>query len=129
MKRHHALVLAAALTALSVHAAFPAPGTPGAPDDPRYCGEPVRDPGGAIRRSRTELRRFVHQFPCPATLKESTSCAAWQIDHVIPLADGGCDKAVNMQWLPVAIKTCKSSACKDRWERRYHAIPRSRVTP
>lgn len=120
-----ALVLVAQMAA----AALPPPGSPGAPNDPRYCGEPTRDETGHIARSTTERARFVRVFPCPATLQVTGACHGWQVDHVIPLDSGGCDVPENMQWLPAAIKTCASSACKDRWERRYHAFPRQPVQP
>lgn len=99
----------------------------GAINDPRYCGEPARHENGRIKRSKQVLRDFVAVFPCPATLEHSTSCKGWQIDHTIPLASGGCDSVANLTWLPVQIKTCKHSYCKDRWERLYHASPRQRV--
>lgn len=108
-------------------AALPAPGTPGAPNDPRYCGEPKRDKHGTIIRSRAVLRQFARVFPCPANLKPVPSCPGWAIDHVVSLAAGGCDSQSNLQWLPAAIKSCASPACKDRWERTYHAIPRQPV--
>jgi 5-methylcytosine-specific restriction endonuclease McrA len=95
--------------------------------DQRYCGEPTRDKYGVITRSAVQLRKFVAVFPCPATLLHVTSCQGWQIDHVIPRASGGCDIPLNMQWLPATIKTCADDACKDRWERTYHAVPRRPV--
>lgn len=106
---------------------LPAPGEPGAPNDPRYCGEPARTEAGVIKRNRAMLRQFAAVFPCPSTLQPSTSCPGWAIDHVIPLATGGCDQPVNLQWLPVAIKSCARPECKDRFERTYHAIPRKPV--
>lgn len=115
-----ALVLSSAM-------ALPLPGEPGAIDDPRYCGEPVRHENGRIKRSHEVLQKFVAVFPCPATLEHSTSCPGWQIDHTIPLASGGCDSVANLTWLPVQIKTCSHDYCKDRWERTYHATPRKKV--
>jgi len=108
-------------------AGLPAPGTPGAPNDPRYCGEPARDKRGTIIRSRKVLRQFAKVFPCPASLQPVPSCPGWAIDHVVSLAAGGCDSQINLQWLPTAIKSCAAPACKDRWERNYHAIPRQRI--
>lgn len=122
-------IAALALAAASAAAALPPPGSPQAPQDERYCGEPARDEAGHLVRSSTERARFVRVFPCPATLQTTGACRGWQVDHVIPLAAGGCDAPKNMQWLPSAIKTCASSACKDRWERRYHALPRQAVKP
>lgn len=124
MKRLAAVLLLAAVQAM---AALPAPGTPGAPNDPRYCGEPRRDKHGAIIRSRAALRQFARVFPCPSTLKPVPHCPGWAIDHVIPLAAGGADAQINLQWLPVQIKSCAKPWCKDRFERTYHAIPRRPV--
>ncbi len=115
------------LLACPVFAQLPAPGEPGAINDPRYCGEPVRAADGRIKRSRQVLREFVQVFPCPATLLPVPSCKGWQLDHVLPLASGGCDAALNLQWLPMPIKTCAADSCKDRWERIYHAQPRQAV--
>lgn len=114
----------AALLAAPAFAQLPAPGTPGAPDDPRYCGEPERYANGVIKRSAAVLRAFVAVFPCPSSGEHSTACDEWDIDHVIPLASGGCDSQANLQWLPNAIKSCSTWSCKDRWERLYHALPR-----
>lgn len=128
MKRVAALLLVYALMLAPVLAALPAPGEPGAPNDPRYCGEPKRTAKGVIVRSQAQLKAFASVFPCPASLQPSPSCEGWDIDHVIPLVDGGCDKPINMHWLPNAIKSCASPACKDRWERLYHALPRKAVS-
>ncbi|WP_143074358.1 HNH endonuclease signature motif containing protein [Nitrosomonas sp. Nm166] len=68
---------------------------------------------GSIKRSRTVTREFERLYPLPAGYNR----ADWQIDHVIPLAEGGCDAVRNMQWLPESIKTCADDHCKDRWER------------
>lgn len=122
------------LFSVLAHAQLPAPGTPGAPDDPRYCGEPAREalkPGATtkprIKRSRAELRRFVAVFPCPATLEHSYSCAGYAINHSIPLASGGCDSVINMTWMSDETKSCAKDTCNDRWERKYHGLPRQAV--
>lgn len=107
---------------------LPAPGTPGAPNDPRYCGEPKRDKHGVIIRSRKVLRDYTRVFPCPANLKPTASCPGWALNHYIPLASGGCDSAANLNWIPDALKSCAGKVCVDRWERQYHAIPRQRIT-
>jgi len=88
--------------------------------DPRYCGSSERDADGRIHRSQSAKAEFAKLYACPATGKHVASCPGWQIDHVIPLADGGCDTIVNMQWLPVAVKTCAGKVCKDRWERETY---------
>ena len=109
-------------------AALPAPGEPGAPNDPRYCGEPERDAKGRIKRDPKVLRAFVAVFPCPTTLRHSTSCPGFALDHTIPLASGGCHTTGNLTWMPTALKSCAGRVCKDRWERKYHAIPRQKIT-
>lgn len=116
------------LLALPAYAALPVPGEAGAPDDPRYCGEPERSADGRIKRSSAVLRAFAEVFPCPATLVASpVGCTGWQINHIIPISRGGCDSPLNLQWLPVQIKVCTEPWCVDRWERVYHAIPRKQV--
>lgn len=82
-------------------------------DDIRYCGEPKRTASGKIKRSAAVLRDFEARYPLPVEYRRSD----WQIDHVIPLAVGGCDALHNLQWLPKKIKTCSDDSCKDRWER------------
>lgn len=96
--------------------------------DPRVCYVDVaqvpRYADGTIKRSTAAKAAFTRQWPCPANGEVSASCPGWAIDHVIPLAAGGCDQPVNMQWLPLEIKSCAGTVCKDRWERRVYA-PRS----
>ena len=85
--------------------------------DSRYCTDvPLRDDFGRIARSRAETYKFKRIHPCPATKLNYGACPGWNIDHVIPLAVGGCDLVMNMQWLPVEIKRCSGTLCKDRWE-------------
>lgn len=81
--------------------------------DSRYCGEPDRYESGKIKRDKVALRKFEDLYPLPSNYDRKE----WQIDHVIPLAVGGCDDIHNLQWLPKIIKTCANSGCKDRWER------------
>lgn len=61
--------------------------------DPRYCGPPARDAAGKIVRSSVPLRQFEAAWPKP---KDGL---AYYRDHVIPLACGGCDALINLQWL------------------------------
>lgn len=95
---------------LSAEAGLPAPGTPGAPADSRYCGEPARAADGRILRDRSVVRRFIATWPRPQDGR------VWYVDHVIPLAVGGCDMGHNLQWLPADLKNCPGT-CKDRFER------------
>lgn len=81
--------------------------------DVRYCGEPARNADGSIKRSKKVIRAFEKLYPLPVDYNRDD----WQIDHVLPLAEGGCDAVYNMQWLPKSIKTCAAASCKDRWER------------
>lgn len=116
------LLLLLSLLSVGAWAALPAPGEPGAPADPRYCGEPARYANGQIKRSRAVLRHFVAVHPCPVNGLADVSCPNWAIDHVIPLANGGCDEIGNLQWLPDALKSC-AVICKDRFERVINALP------
>lgn len=88
--------------------------------DARMCGKVNRDVNGNIIRNATVLKNFKSLYVCPSTGKNSGSCPGWAIDHVIPLACGGCDSLENLQWLPNDIKSAKYPA-KDRWERQIHS--------
>jgi hypothetical protein len=93
------------------------------PVDPRYVGPPARDADGSIKRSSYQKALFARMYPCPAKGEVTSACPGWRIDHVIPMACGGVDAPVNMQWLPVAIKSCSLKTgvpCKDRWERTVY---------
>lgn len=90
-------------------------------DETRYCGEPKRDGQGRIVRRADVLNAFAKRYPCPSTGERKRSCKGWAIDHVIPLAVGGCDSVHNLQWLPHEIKSCAGDVCKDRWERKVYA--------
>lgn len=92
-----------------------------AAQDPRYCGSPKRDSNNVILRNHAELYKFriIHQ--CPSTGNYKGACPDWSIDHVIPLACGGCDIIVNMQWLPNSIKISGAYA-KDKFERKIYAV-------
>ena len=98
-------------------------GTAAAQVDPRFGGEPARYADGTIKRSSYQRALFVRMHPCPSTGEVTGSCQGWQVDHVIPLVCGGVDAPMNMQWLPIAIKTCSAASglpCKDRWERSVY---------
>lgn len=91
--------------------------------DPRYCGPPERDADGRISRSLTQVNEFRSYHRCPSTGQYDGRCPGWAVDHVIPLACGGCDSVVNMQWLPNEIKRLSGKYPKDRWERKVYANP------
>ena len=82
----------------------------------RYCGKPERWANGKIKRSRALVERFIAMYPLPAKYDRKD----WAVDHVIPLANGGCDAIVNLQWLPNSIKRTSSPDSKDRWERNVY---------
>lgn len=81
----------------------------------RYCGAPARNLRGEIIRRSDVLTAFKRHHPCPATGSTTGACEGWQIDHVIPLACGGCDAVHNLQWLNADAK-----GIKDRYERRIY---------
>ncbi len=83
----------------------------------RYCGAPQRDASGRIVRRGDVRAVFKRVHPCPATGIVG-ACPGWQIDHVIPLACGGCDAVFNLQWLPDHLKTVRGG--KDSFERRVY---------
>lgn len=89
----------------------------------RQCGEPARLADGTIRRRADVLAAFRRLHPCPATGQHTGACPRWAINHVIPLAKGGCDAVSNLQWLPIEVKACASPYCVDRWERTYWGDP------
>lgn len=85
----------------------------------RYCGVPARDNDGSISRSSAVIAQFKRIHPCPVDWKTSGPCPGWAIDHVIPLACGGCDSVNNMQWLPDVLKS-QAKIGKDRFERKIY---------
>jgi len=92
--------------------------------DTRICGvNPERDAEGRIIRSTSLRNHFQRIHPCPSTGLTVGPCKGWAIDHVIPLACGGCDQIENMQWLKNSIKSCAGKECKDRWERKVYCTP------
>lgn len=93
---------------------------PSALEETRYCGEPRRTADGHILRRADVLAEFRKLYACPSTGQHKGACPGWAIDHVIPLAVGGCDAVRNLQWLPGKIKSCGGTVCKDRWEREVY---------
>lgn len=88
--------------------------------DIRYCGEPRRTSTGTIYRDYTVVYAFKKRWVCPSTKQPNGSCPGWSVDHVIPLANGGCDVVWNMQWLPNEIKSASGTLPKDRWEQEVY---------
>src|SRR4051812_21605303 len=63
-------------------------------------------------RSRSVRRQFQRLHPCPSTQKRSGTCPGYVVDHIIPLACGGADSVLNLQW-----QTVKAAKLKDKTER------------
>lgn len=94
----------------------------------RHCGMPLRDVNNKIIRSRAVTAAFQRAHPCPANGSRdvNTKCPHWEMDHVWPLADGGCDAVWNLQWLPDEIKRSRFPGdlhCKDCFERKINGDP------
>ena len=121
-----AILFALLISCASAFAQLPAPGTPGAPNDKRYTGEPIRNVDGTIKRNSAVIRAFKKTFPCPATGLPG-ACPNWQVDHVLPLACGYADRQDNLQWLPIVIKAASGEIPKDRWERKAYCRPAQSV--
>ena len=66
-----------------------------------------------IKRSQTAKVEFKLANPCPASGARKGPCKGYVIDHTNPLACGGPDTAINMQWQTIA-----EGKAKDKWERR-----------
>jgi len=66
-----------------------------------------------IKRSQSAKVEFKYQHPCPATGERKGPRKGYVIDHVKPLACGGADAPINMQWQTVA-----DAKAKDKWERK-----------
>ena len=107
-----------ALFVASVHVATGASVDP-ALTETRYCGDPKRNLSGEIIRRAAVRDAFLLAHPCPATGLREGRCDGWQVDHVIPLACGGCDAVSNMQWLPLSLKIAPVIG-KDRFERKIY---------
>lgn len=90
-------------------------------DETRYCGAPQRDVSGVIVRSSAVITAFRKHHPCPSTALSTGPCPGWSINHIIPLACGGCDAVANLVYAPNSIKTCSDPHCIDRYERKISA--------
>jgi hypothetical protein len=64
-------------------------------------------------RSLEVKHEFQRQHPCPSTGSPTGKCPGYIKDHVVPLACGGADSVVNLQW-----QTVSAAKAKDRWERK-----------
>ena len=102
------MTIAIAVTCLINAAAQAADGN----EETRYCSD--------NKRKSSVVVAFKRIHPCPSTGEPEGPCPGWSVDHIIPLAVGGCDAVINLQWLPNEIKSCAGTLCKDRWERKVY---------
>lgn len=89
----------------------------------RQCGAPARTADGSIRRRSDVLTAYKKLHPCPGTGRTTGACPGWALNHIVPLAKGGCDAVSNLAWIPVEVKSCADPHCIDRWERTYYGDP------
>jgi hypothetical protein len=125
------LLIVLSIWAFAFWPAFAQPVSPSRTTEVRVCFHDLasipRNADGSIRRSNTARNAFIKAHPCPVTHLSAFPCDGWQIDHVIPLACGGCDAVWNMQWLPESIKKDRGHPdAKDRWELEVYCPARSR---
>ena len=122
---HPVMKAAALLLCLAAGAALAQPSSRepvNALEEQRYCGTPKRNGRGEIIRRADVLSAFRKRHACPVTSAATGACPGWAVDHVIPLACGGCDAVSNLQWLPNALKSVAVTG-KDRFERRIYCTP------
>lgn len=84
----------------------------------RYCGPPPRDPvTGTIMRDWkvTYAYRKVHK--CPSTGFFTGACPNYSLNHVKPLACGGCDAVWNLTWMRNDVKKLH-----DGYERKIFSL-------
>jgi len=91
------LLLPASAKVSSTHRPAPKPYSRAASKSKCYAC--ARDARGRIKRSAAARHRFQKRNPCPATGRTSGPCPGYQIDHRVPLNQGGADTPSNMQWL------------------------------
>lgn len=84
----------------------------------RYCGPPKRDPvTHEILRDAKVISSYRKVHACPSTGKFTGACPDYALNHVKPLACGGCDAVWNLTWMRNDIK-----ALQDRVERNIYAL-------
>src|SRR5438309_189870 len=76
---------------------------------PERCPSCERDCSGKIKRSAAARRQFRNANPCPPTGKTSGECPGYEIDHRVPLYQGGADEPGNMRWLTTAEHRAKTA--------------------
>ena len=82
----------------------------------RYCGPPKRNSVGTIERDAKVPYYYRKVHRCPSTGLFTGACPNYALNHVIPLACGGCDTVNNLTWMRNDIKKQQ-----DVIERRIYA--------
>lgn len=81
--------------------------------DPRYCGEPKRNPKtGDIVRSKTLINLANKLYPLPPDKNPDD----FEWNHDIPLVCGGCNSLANITRIHKKAKRCRDDWCQDRHE-------------
>ncbi len=79
--------------------------------DESYSGSLFSRQFHAAKRDPDARKVFYQHNPCPVNGNTSGPCPGYHVDHVIPLACGGLDHPVNMQWLPAKENLVKGDKC------------------
>lgn len=66
---------------------------------------------GAQHRNTSAKNAFKREHPCPSNGNTKGACPGYVIDHIVPLACGGPDNQINMQW-----QTVSDGKIKDKFE-------------
>lgn len=82
----------------------------------RYCGSPKRDASGSIMRRSAVVSAYWRQHACPTTGLYKAPCPDYALNHIIPLACGGCDSVSNLVAMRVDAKKIV-----DSYERKISA--------
>ena len=82
----------------------------------RYCGPPKRDAKGTIVRRTDVVTAYWAQHVCPTTGLYKAPCPDHALNHIFPLACGGCDAVNNMMAMRVDAKKIV-----DSYERKISA--------
>ena len=70
----------------------------------RYCGSPKRDANGTIIRRSAVVTAYWRQHVCPTTGLYKAPCPDYALNHILPLACGGCDSVSNLTAMRVDAK-------------------------
>jgi hypothetical protein len=84
----------------------------------RYCGAPKRDAKGVIMRRSDVVTAYKKIHPCPTTgLYGAGTCPDNSLNHIMPLACGGCDSVGNLMYMRNDVKKIV-----DGYERQISAL-------